>query len=88
MREREELAAEAYEIVAAEDTKAICLIQLVNRDRVLGTLSISRTTETPFVPEDVDLLSRASGQIAIATENALAYRETSELKDKLAQKKL
>jgi formate hydrogenlyase transcriptional activator len=87
-REREELAAEAYEIVAAEGIKAICLIPLVNRGRGLGTLSISRTTETPFVPEDIDFLSRASGQIAIAIENALAYREISELKDKLAQEKL
>jgi formate hydrogenlyase transcriptional activator len=87
-REREELAAEAYEIVAAEGIKAICLIPLVNRGRVLGTLGISRTTEAPFVPEDVDFLSRASGQIAIAIENALAYREISELKDKLAQEKL
>jgi formate hydrogenlyase transcriptional activator len=87
-REREELAAEAYEIVAAEGIKAICLIPLVNRGRVLGTLSISRTTEAPFVPEDVDFLSRASGQIAIAIENALAYREISGLKDKLAQEKL
>jgi len=40
------------------------------------------------LPEDVDFLSRASGQIAIAIENALAYREISELKDKLAQEKL
>src|SRR6202162_1754443 len=87
-RELAELAAEAYEIVAAEGIKAICLIPLVNRGRVLGTMSISRTTETPFVPEDVDFLSRASGQIAIAIENALAYREISKLKDKLAQEKL
>src|SRR6201984_1757505 len=85
---RKELTAEAYEIVAAEGIKAICLIPLVTRGRVLGTLSISRTTETPFVPEDVDFLSRASGQIAIAIENALAYREISELKDKLAREKL
>jgi len=47
-RDREELTAEAYEIVAAEGIKAICLIPLVNRGRVLGTLSISRTTETPL----------------------------------------
>src|SRR5437867_4235157 len=45
-------------------------------------------TEKPFVPEDVDFLSRASGQIAIAIENALAYHEISELKEKLAQEKL
>ena len=72
----------------AEGIRAQCIIPLVNRDRVLGLLCPSRTTETPFVPEDVDFLSRASGQIAIAIENALAYHEISELKDKLAQEKL
>ena len=40
------------------------------------------------MPDDVDFLSRASGQIAIAIENALAYHEISELKDKLTQEKL
>src|SRR5712671_4124828 len=72
----------------AEGIRTQCIIPLVNRDRVLGLLCPSRTTETPFVPEDVDFLSRASGQIAIAIENALAYHEISELKDKLAQEKL
>jgi len=72
----------------AEGIRASCIIPLVNRDRVLGILCPCRTTETPFVPEDVDFLSRASGQIAVAIENALAYHEISELKDKLAQEKL
>jgi formate hydrogenlyase transcriptional activator len=74
-------------IMAAEGIKAACLIPLVNRGRVLGGVSILRTTETPFTPEDADFVSRASGQIAIAVENALAYQEISELKDKLAQEK-
>jgi formate hydrogenlyase transcriptional activator len=68
--------------------KAFCLIPLVSRGQVLGILSILRTTETQFTPEDVDLLTQASGQIAIAVENALAYRQISELKDKLALEKL
>jgi len=72
----------------AEGIRAQCIIPLVNRDRVLGILCPCRTTETAFVPEDVDFLSRASGQIAIAIENALAYHEISELKEKLAQEKL
>jgi len=49
---------------------------------------IVRKTEGTFTAEDVDFLSQAAGQIAIAIENALAYREISELKDKLAQEKL
>jgi formate hydrogenlyase transcriptional activator len=87
-RERNELAPEPYDVAAAEGLKAVCNIPLVNRGRALGILSILRTTETPFTQEDVDFLSRASGQIAIAIENALTYREISELKDKLAQEKL
>jgi len=87
-RELEEFVSGTTEIAAAEGLKTKCIIPLVNRDRVLGILCPSRTTETPFVPEDVDFLSRASGQIAIAIENALAYQEISELKDKLAQEKL
>jgi formate hydrogenlyase transcriptional activator len=86
--EPNELSSEASDIVAAEGIKTFCNIPLVNRGRALGILSILRTTETPFSPGDVDFLSRASGQIAIAIENALAYREISQLKDKLAQEKL
>jgi formate hydrogenlyase transcriptional activator len=51
-------------------------------------LAIARTTDNLFTPDDVDFLKDASGQIAIAIENCLAYREVSELKEKLAQEKL
>jgi formate hydrogenlyase transcriptional activator len=88
MRELDAVGSEASEIVVGEGIKAYCNIPLANRGRALGILSILRTTETPFSPGDVDFLSRASGQIAIAIENALAYHEISELKDKLAQEKL
>ena len=87
-RERDERRPEPYDVAAAEGIKAVCSIPLANRGRALGILSILRTSETPFSPGDVDFLSRASGQIAVAIENALAYREISELKDKLAQEKL
>jgi len=87
-RQRDEFASAASELATAEGIKALCGIPLVNRGRVIGILSAGRTTETPFMPEDADFLSNASGLIAIAIENALAYQEISELKDKLAQEKL
>src|ERR1700747_1351546 len=83
-----EVPAEIYNEVVAEGLKSTCLIPLINRDRALGILTIARTTETPFTPYDVEFLTQAAGQIAIAIENALAYHEISELKDKLAQEKL
>jgi formate hydrogenlyase transcriptional activator len=87
-RERDEHPPQPYDIAAAEGLKSVCSIPLVDRGRALGILSILRTTETRFTPQDVDFLSRASGQIAIAVANALAYREISELKDKLTQEKV
>ena len=83
-----DIPPEIYAEVLAEGLKRTCLIPLVNRGRALGILSIARTSEVNFTSEDVDFLSRASGQIAIAIENALAYHEISQLKDKLAQEKL
>ncbi len=83
-----EVPAEIYQEVVAEGLKSTCLFPLVNRGRALGLLTIARTTEAPFTEYDVEFLTQASGQIAIAIENALAYHEISELKDKLAQEKL
>ena len=75
-------------IAAAEGLKTVCFIPLVNRGRAVGNLVLARTTEGTFAQEDVEFLSQAAGPIAIAIENALAFREISELKDKLAQEKL
>ena len=86
--ESDEIPWDVHDVTAAEGIKAVCNIPVVNRNRVLAILSILRTTETPFTPEDVDFLTRASGQIAIAIDNCLAYQEVSDLKDKLAQEKL
>ena len=65
-----------------------CIIPLVAHDRALGTLDIASRSEGAFTEEDVQLLTHIAKQIAIAVENALAYREISALKDKLAQEKL
>jgi formate hydrogenlyase transcriptional activator len=83
-----EVAPEIYDDVVAEGLKSTCLIPLVNRGRALGILTIARTTDDPFTPCDVEFLTQAGGQIAIAIENAMANHEISELKDKLAQEKL
>ena len=79
---------EGYQIAVAERIKNHFFIPLANHGRALGVLGVAHTTEDVFTPEDVEFVSQAAGQIAIALENALAYREISELKDKLAQEKL
>jgi formate hydrogenlyase transcriptional activator len=83
-----DFGSEEYAIIAGEGLKSLCSIPLVNRGRALGVLVLCRREENAFSEEDTEFLTVAAGQIAIAVENALAYREISELKDKLAQEKL
>jgi formate hydrogenlyase transcriptional activator len=74
--------------VRAEALESGCALPLISRGRTLGVLTLGSRLENSFRPEDADFLMRAAGQLAIAIENRLAYREVAELKDKLAQEKL
>jgi formate hydrogenlyase transcriptional activator len=78
----------ASSALRAEALQSGCALPLISRNRTLGVLGLGSRVENAFSPEDVDFLMRAAGQVAIAVENALAYREIAELKDKLAQEKL
>jgi formate hydrogenlyase transcriptional activator len=84
----EELGPEVYQVVTAEGLNSHCLIPLVNRGRTVGVLIVASRQENAFTREDVDFLTEAAGQIALAIENCFAYRELSDLKEKLAQEKL
>jgi formate hydrogenlyase transcriptional activator len=86
--DREELGPEIYQLVTAEGLNCHCLIPLVSHNRTVGVLIAARRQVNSFTREDVDFLTEVSGQIAIAIDNCLAYREVSDLKEKLAQEKL
>src|SRR6266404_5541048 len=84
----EQVAPEEAREVHAEALESGCALPLISRGRTLGVLTLGSRVENSVSPEDVDFLLQAAGQVAIAIENALAYREIAELKDKLAQEKL
>jgi len=84
----QEFPPDLYKLMVAEGLKTQCVIPLVSRGRAVGILAINRSTDDPFLPDEIDFLKEASGQIAIAIENCLAFSEISELKEKLAQEKL
>ncbi|MFN7997210.1 MAG: sigma 54-interacting transcriptional regulator [Bryobacteraceae bacterium] len=66
---------------------AVC-IPLLRGDRALGTLNVVSTTASAFAAHDVELLNQIANELAIAVENALAFRQIEQLKDKLAEEKL
>jgi formate hydrogenlyase transcriptional activator len=84
------LAAESpcAQFFLAEGMNAFCSIPLLSHDRTLGALTVARCGDGAFSQKDIELLSEVAKQIAIAVENAQAFREISELKDKLAKEKL
>jgi formate hydrogenlyase transcriptional activator len=74
--------------VRAEGIESSCALPLISRKRTLGVLTLASRVENSFSPEDVAFLERAAGQVAIAVENELAYREIAHLRDKLAKQEL
>ena len=82
------LNSEVGRLLLAEGVKSGCCVPLKSHNRLLGTLNIASLHSGAFSQDDVDLLSQVANQIAIAVENALAYRQIEELKDKLNKEKL
>jgi formate hydrogenlyase transcriptional activator len=76
------------QIAIEEGLQTLCILPLSRGNRVLGALCLARLQKNAFTQPDLDFLSQIAGQIAIAIDNALAYRQISELKDQLTQEKL
>lgn len=68
--------------------KSACAVPLISHDRVLGVLGVGRLNENAFTADDAELLTEVGKQVAIAVENALAYREIDALKNRLQDEKL
>ena len=75
-------------MMLVEGMRSVAVMPLITHDRVLGTISLASLRDGAFQQDEVDLLVQVAGQVAIAVENALAFQEIGELKNKLAQEKL
>ncbi len=80
--------AKVTNLLLDEGIKSGCWLPLIGRERFLGTLNICSFQESAFTQDDLKLLTEIANQVAIAIDNAFAFREIAELKDKLAQEKI
>ena len=83
-----EMSPEMYDKAVREGLHSFCDLPLISRDRLLGVLAVAKHEENAFDDDEVAFLTQVANQIAIGVENALAYSEIAELKDRLAQEKL
>jgi formate hydrogenlyase transcriptional activator len=84
----ERFPSEITRLLLAQGIASLCIVPLRAHNRVLGTLTAASLHDRHFGPADLDLFAQVAHQIAIAMDNALAYKQISELKDRLRQEKL
>jgi formate hydrogenlyase transcriptional activator len=84
----EDFPAELTHLLLAEGLKSACCLPLINRGRSVGVLTLAAVRPAAFTEDDADLLGQVANQVAIALDNALAFREIAELKDRLTEEKL
>jgi formate hydrogenlyase transcriptional activator len=64
-----------------------CAVPVLGRHRVLGTVNVGREAEVPYSEQEIEWLKRVAGPVGLAVENALAFSQIEELKNKLAAEK-
>ncbi len=74
--------------LARDAVRSACWIPLTGRDGFLGTLDIFSRRSGAIGEDDLGVFTQVAGQIAVALDNALAFRRISEMKDRLAEEKL
>ncbi len=80
--------SEVMRILRQDGIQTICCIPLITRGRTFGTLNVASRRLEAFSSKEIELLLQVGAQIAIAVENAMAFKEIDALKDKLAEEKL
>jgi formate hydrogenlyase transcriptional activator len=76
------------QMAVREDLRSFGFLPLMSRNRAIGTLVLARLRDDAFSQADIDFLSQVANQIALAVENALAFREIRDLKEQLSKEKL
>ena len=82
-------------VLRENGVRSYCTVPLTSPLRQLGDMSFASTHKRTFSESEIAFLQQVARQVAIAVDNVLheesareAYRELSELKDKLAKEKI
>jgi formate hydrogenlyase transcriptional activator len=86
--ELDRYTSEIIRILRGEGIQTVCCVPLVTHGHTFGSLNLASRRLDAFSPQDVELLQQVCAQVAIAVENALAFKEIDVLKNKLTEEKL
>lgn len=80
------LHPENQQLVMWTGTSSLIWVPLKAKDRLLGSLTVDRTTPNSLTADDLELMETVSSQVAIALDNASAYAQIEELNTGLEAK--
>jgi formate hydrogenlyase transcriptional activator len=78
----------ATQLIRDEGIQSFCMVPLTTARRRLGTLAVGSMEPHHYDEAGIEFLQRVAKQVAVAVENALAFQQIADLKDKLAKEKL
>jgi formate hydrogenlyase transcriptional activator len=88
---RDDLASQESKIasrILGAGIRTVRCVPLLTTSGPLGALNVGSKRDKAFTAEDEEILNQIAAQLAIALDNARAYREIRALKDRLAEEKL
>ena len=75
---RDRLHPHLQQLALMTQAKAVILVPLKVKDRIIGALTVDRTHEQ-MTQDDLDIMTTLANQVAIALDNAVAYHQIEEL---------
>ncbi|MGC1463612.1 MAG: sigma 54-interacting transcriptional regulator [Terracidiphilus sp.] len=80
-------APETMHSLARLGMNAGCWVPLKHQGTIIGSMGILSRLEGSIDPQAAEILVQIAGQVAMAVDNAMAFRRIAELRDKLHQEK-
>ena len=86
-RAREFAPRKAFSILTSLGMQSGCWVPLVHRGQAIGALAVASRMEGAFGKREAEMLTQIADQVAMAVNNAMAFRQIAELRDRLSQEK-
>jgi formate hydrogenlyase transcriptional activator len=87
LKELREMQQPIARMMVQSGVRSACSVPLIAGDRVWGALNVNSVEEDKFGHIETNYLQQVANQIAAALQNAHAYKEIEDLKERLTQEK-
>jgi PAS domain S-box-containing protein len=81
------IGVETFQTLSRLGLQSGCWVPLIHHGKAIGSLAVLSRMESALTRQEADILVRIASPVAIAIDNAMAFRRIAELQDQLRQEK-